>query len=275
MAYWRFDENYGKYTYDISKTGDEFNKIDLFADGANAPEWSLETPSFEQLHPSGITDENGNYLIKGIRYSGDGEIFNVSPLLGVHEFDPTDINLFISDNTPVHNNVDFIDISSFRVTGLVTYKNTNMPLKGAYVKIDGEYIQGENNEIITTDGNGQFDIQVPIGNHYIMIEKEGHTFVSAYFPKQTSENSRNKFYFNEPIYNLKFYDNTTVKLAGRVVGGSVEQSKPLNSLNNPVNNNIGVCEITFTTEKGYTLQKKVGCGVPILKLAYIIIMVQQ
>jgi len=45
-----------------------------------------------------------------------------------------------------------------------------------------------------------------------------------------------------------------VKLAGKVVGGSVEQAKPLGSQQNPGKNNLGVCEITFTTDKGYLLQ---------------------
>ncbi len=256
IAYWRFDENYGNYTYDVSKSGTEFNKVNLNAQSTNLPEWSSQTPSFSQLHPSGISDKNGNYIIKGIRYSGDGEIFSISPVLGVHEFDPTNLNLFISDNTPIHNNVDFTDISAFRITGLVYYEKTNMPVKDAFVKIDGNFIQSADNSTVMTDANGGFDIQVPIGNHYITVEKSGHTFVSAYYPLQSSGTAKTKFYFNEPIYGLKFWDNTLVKLAGRVVGGAVEQAKPIGSKVDTTKNNIGVCQIIFTTEKGYSLRNE-------------------
>ncbi len=256
MGYYRLDEGYGTAAYDISKKDGAFNKNHLEIPNGNEeyfPEWSPQTPSFEQLHPSGITDANGNYVIKGVRYSGSGNVFGVSPFLGVHEFNPTDVNLFIGDSEPVHNNIDFIDKSSFRVTGLISYQNTNMPVAGAFIKIDGSFIQGSNNQVVTSDSHGQFDIQVPIGEHYITVEKQGHTFVSAYYPSQNSDTTITKYFFNEPIYNVQFYDNTTVKLAGRVVGGAVEEAKDLGSVNNPTVNNLGTCKITFTTEQGYIL----------------------
>ncbi|NPA37997.1 MAG: T9SS type A sorting domain-containing protein [Chlorobi bacterium] len=260
LAYWHFDENYGDYTYDISRNGQEFNKCNLraYSDTSSTdkftPQWSSQVPAFEQLHPAGISDEKGNYVVDGIRYAGEGQIYNVSPSYGVHEFDPSDVNVFISDNNPVHNSIDFTDISSFRVTGSVTYENTNMPVADCYVKIDGKYINGEDNTVIKTDQNGAFDIQVPIGEHYLSVEKYGHTFVSAYYPEKANDSTIVKHYFNEPIYGVKFYDNTLVKLAGKVVGGAVEDAKPLGSNVNPTKNNLGVCQITFTTTKGYMLQ---------------------
>ncbi|MBN2669000.1 MAG: T9SS type A sorting domain-containing protein [Bacteroidales bacterium] len=261
IAYYRLDEGFGTAAYDISKTDGEFNKRHLVVPQGNEQvfaTWSNQTPSFEQLHPSGITDANGNYVIKGVRYSGSGNIFSVVPFLGVHEFNPTDVNLFIGDSEPVHNNVDFTDQSSFRATGRLTYENTNMPVKNAYVKIDGNYIQGYNNQAVMTDNSGQFDIQVPIGEHYISVEKSGHTFVSAYYPLQQSDSAFTYHFFNEPIYNIEFFDNTTVKLAGRVVGGAVEQAKPLGSDENPIVNNLGICKLTFTTEQDYILDVEDG-----------------
>ena len=249
IAYYRFDENYGYGAYDLSKTGSSFNKNNLVdLTETSFPQWSDDIPSFEQLHPSGVTNNKGNYTITGIRYSGSGNIFNVSPYLGVHEFDPIDKNLFIGDSSPVHNGIEFTDESSFQVTGRITYDNTNIPVKDVYVKVDDNFIRNSNNEIVTTDINGEFDIQVPIGKHYITVEKANHIFASSYFPEQTTEGEIDKEYFNQPISDLQFTDITTVRVAGRVVGGTVESNKFLGSVQNSIKNNLGVAEITISTD---------------------------
>ena len=248
IAYYRFDENYGFGAYDLSKNGNTFNKNNLVdLTESTFPQWSNSIPSFEQLHPSGVTNDKGNYTITGVRYSGSGNIFNVSPYLGVHEFNPTDKNLFIGDSSPVHNGIDFVDESSFQVTGRITYNNTNIPVKDVFVKIDDNFIRDENNSVVVTDSNGRFDVQVPIGKHYITVEKANHTFASAFYPEQITEGEIDKEYFNKPLSALQFTDNTTVKMSGRVVGGAVESSKSLWSLQNPIKNNLGVAEITIST----------------------------
>ena len=81
-------------------------------------------PEIRQLWFRGVTDKNGDYLITGIPYLTDGSSFNIVPLLAPHEFNPGNKTLFLSDQSQVHNNIDFIDISSFKVNGSVVYRNT-------------------------------------------------------------------------------------------------------------------------------------------------------
>ena len=163
VAYWRFNEGVGSFAYDISKTGDLFHKNDLRFSGVASPGWSDMTPGFEQLHPSGVTDAFGNYVINGIAYSGTGNIFSATPILGIHKFDPSDLNLFIGDNSPVHNSINFIDKSSFRFTGAVKYKNTDFPVKEASVFIDNKQVFDAGGHPVLTNDDGEFDIKVPIG----------------------------------------------------------------------------------------------------------------
>ncbi len=256
IGYWRADENYGYHLYDISKTGEEFNKNHLVApddeNGKYAPEWSSVIPSFEQLHPSGITDERGNYVVKGIRYAGNGGIFNVSPMLGVHEFDPTDVNIYISDNDPVHNNINFTDISAFRFTGKVKYRNTNFPVEGAEVYVDNKQVFDAGGNPIKTDANGEFEIQVPIGEHYVSVKKNKHVFVNnGQWPAPTENEPYPTHNFQDDVFNITFLDSTQVKLCGRFVGDDVEGNKKIGFGKSKAN--IGQGKIVLRNAQDYDI----------------------
>jgi len=252
IGYYRLDENFGNSAYDLSKDIDEFNKNDYWMDVDDFPEWSSNTPSFEQLHPSGISDKNGNYIVKGIRYSGNGNIFSVSPVLGVHEFNPTDINLYVGDNEPVHNNVNFIDESAFQFSGTVYYKNTNFPVSGASIFIDNQQVFNAGGQAVLTGDDGKIDISVPIGEHYISVKKSNHVFVdNGQWPVPTDADQYKTFNFQDDVYDITFYDSTTVKLCGRFVGDNVEGDKVI-GFNKSINN-IGVGDIIFENEQKFDI----------------------
>ena len=257
IGYYHFNEGFSNSAYDISK-GSDFNKNDFsVAEADKTPEWSLETPSFEQLHPSGISDENGNYIVEGIQYSGNGSIFSVSPFLGVHEFNPTDVNLFIGDGQPVHNNVDFVDQSSFRFTGTVYYYGTNFPVKGANVYVDNSQQFDQGGNPIQTNQHGQIDINVPIGEHYVSVKKHNHIFTfNGQWPHPTSTLPYNTHPFLDDVNNITFYDSTTVIVAGRFVGDDVEGNKILGFGKSKAN--IGQGTIVFKNELGYDIDTDVN-----------------
>ena len=81
-------------------------------------------PEIRQLWFRGVTDKNGDYIIAGVPFLTDGSAYNIIPLLAPHEFDPGYKILFLSEE--VHNNINFIDISSFNVNGSVVYRNTTL-----------------------------------------------------------------------------------------------------------------------------------------------------
>ena len=243
ITYLRFDEGFGDVAYDRSKTGDIFNKNDAEINGAT---WTSFTPSFEKLHSSGISDQHGNYVVGGIPYSGTGEIFNVTPEKGVHVFSPSQKPLFIGDNQLVHNDVDFIDKSAFEMPVKVMYTNaTYYPVADVYVKIDGNYVIGKDNFPVKTANNGEITIEVPIGNHYISVEKDGHLFASSYWPPKNDGVIVDHYFEEDFAEAIQFEDITTVKLVGKVVGGSIEQGRPIGSKTNPTNNNIGTAQLSI------------------------------
>lgn len=138
-------------------------------------------------------------------------------------------------------------------------------LEGANVYIDGQIVLDQNNIPVETDGYGSFSINVPIGNHYITVKKDGHVFeYNGRYP-EASTNPDNNFveFFQDSENQVVFIDKTRVTVVGRVVGGTVEAKKPIgfghNGLfkkvidNNDTQetltissiNNIGVANITL------------------------------
>lgn len=238
-VYLRMNENTGNYAYDISKDGNIFNRN--HAKFVGDVEWREDIPTTSQLGIVAYTDEAGNYVMS-VPYNGVGESFVITPAFGIHEFDPSTRALYIGDGSFIHNNVDFEDKSSFRVTGTVFYKGTSCPAKDVFVKVDNEIVV-ENNEPVKTNDMGEFEVAVPIGSHFISVERQGHGFSVGRFPESGTYN------FQEDLAGVEFIDSTLIKVVGRVVGGLREGSKKVNGLETS-NNNIGTAQIRLKAQLG-------------------------
>ncbi|MCD8435617.1 T9SS type A sorting domain-containing protein [Tenacibaculum dicentrarchi] len=307
ISYFRFDEGVGNYAYDLSHEGFEYNKNRAFFDSKLAndmPYWTSDVnnlPRKDQLGFLGMTDANGSYIISAIPYKGTGESYNISPRLGVHQFEPNQQIIYLGEDTPVVNKVNFTDISSFIYKGKILYDTKgvfksfvelNSPdpdnpnfngltdgdqyvsnsspgildegynyytrgaqkfSKGEYwynnagttndtsddyleryariasegvnILIDNQIVLDKNNTPVVSDSEGNFEINVPIGNHYISVAKTGHTFeYNGRFPANTSQTTE---FFEDAQEQVIFVDKTRVDVVGRVVGGTVESAKPI------------------------------------------------
>lgn len=240
LCYWPMDEGVSglKFVYDYSKNNGVPNGN--HASIKNDALVSEVVPAPEQLSLYGVTDVNGNYVIRGVPFSGDGTAYIVRPVMGIHEFSPSYHTRYISNNTLTHNDVSFEDVSSFPVSGVIYYENTTYPVKGCKFFVDGEPCTKEG-KLIESDESGRFEISVPIGEHYITVEKNGHTFTDeGRYPAGTGT----RYNFEKPMSNLTFYNNTLVHVAGRVVGGDIEGKKVL-GFGKSVNN-IGTAQLVLT-----------------------------
>jgi len=231
-------ERAGNYAYDRSKLdAGSFNRNHaLFS---NDIQRSEESPTKNQLSFAAYTNDEGNYSL-ALPYRNAGESYLLTPIFKTHEFDPSTELLFIGDASSVYRGINFTDISAFDVTGSLRYKDTNCPVKGAFLKIDGENVVDGDGNPITTDDEGQFNIEVPIGEHHITVDKAGHVFSNGRFPEIDKHN------FQEPLNLIPFEDSTLIKVVGRVVGGLREAIKPPGL--NRSKNNIGKAVITFESE---------------------------
>ena len=247
-VYYRFDEEGGTEVFDITGSNGVFNENHGVIKGNNASfrsEFQVPTPG--QLAIKAITNENGYYILNTVPYTGSGTSFTITPMLGVHKFDPSNRPLFVSPNSTTHNNIDFTDVSSFPVSGVVIYKGGTYPVEGCSFEIDGQTVTKTNGQLETSGHNGEFTINVPIGYHSVRIVKQGHTFENDGYLTNLDGTPLN---YNAPVPNIVFYNTTRVNLTGRVVGGLTEHNKPL-GFGESVNN-IGVTTITLeSTRKQY------------------------
>ena len=259
--YWPMDEgieNGQPMAYDFSKQNGISNSNHGMMN--RSAQSMTDVPEEEQLSLMTYTDENGNYTIRGIGFSGEGTNYVITPTLGIHQFAPTNKSRFFSMNSLVHSGVDFEDVSSFPVSGVVYYKNTTVPVAEAYVKVDGVTAARDGKAVMTNE-KGEFSVDVPIGEHFVSVEKNGHTFVDGGRYPEDPDNVGVRYDFEDAMTGLTFYDNTLVTVAGRVAGGDIEYEKPLGV--GQGNANIGKARLTLDfagSEKAFINAERIVKG---------------
>ena len=238
-TYWTFDEGLRTQFFDYSRDGTVYHqhhgKI-----GSNAEPSNL-TPTDLKLKAK--TDDDGNYIIQGVPFTGEGTTYAIIPKLGVHQFNPTQQLRYVGNNSLVHNGTDFTDISSFSVKGTIRYAGTDYPVEGVNLYVDGQ-ICAKDGMPITTNEYGEYEISVPIGEHFITVVKNGHEFANGGRYPADPDGVGTLVNFKNPVTSLDFEDQTLVNFTGRVVGGSIEGEKPVGF--GLSENNIGVVELVVS-----------------------------
>ena len=228
-TYWTFDEGLRTQFFDYSRNGTNYRKHHGQI-GSNA-QTSILTPSALRLKAK--TDADGSYIIQGIPFSGEGTTYSIVPLYGVHEFNPTKTLVFVGKNALVHT-ADFEDVSSFPMSGYVYYAGTNVPAEGIPLYIDGMPVS-KDGQTVMTGSKGQYNISVPIGNHYVEAKLDNHKMVDGgRFPTQGT------FYFDRAMTH-DFSDSTLVNFVGRVGGGERNDTLAVGFAESK--NNIGIATI--------------------------------
>ena len=235
ILYWPLDEGINGYAFDISKQNGINNENHATVSANVKP--CIITPLRLGLY--GITDDDGNYIVRGVPFDAGGTNYKLVPEFGIHEFSPISRNLYISPSSLSINNVDFTDKSSFPLTGFIYYKDTNIPVKGIYLYVDGNLVT-TGGEVAQTDDMGYYTISVPIGEHFIEAKQSGHDMVDGgRWPTQGT------YDFQEATHH-NFSDSTLVNFCGRVAGGEVQDALPVGfGTESGSKNNIGRALITL------------------------------
>ena len=228
-TYWTFDEGLHTQFFDYSRDGTNYRKHHGRIN-SNAQTSTL-TP--DRLALKAKTDINGNYVIQGIPFAGEGTTYSIVPMFGIHEFNPNTKLVYIGKNALVHTE-DFNDVSSFMMSGHIYYAGTNVPVEGAQMYVDGQ-LQTIDGKVQQTDVDGYYKISVPIGNHFVEAKFSSHKMGNdGRWP------SKGTYYFDRPVQQ-DFSDSTLVNFVGRVGGGLANDSLIVgHSLSK---NNIGMATI--------------------------------
>lgn len=244
FAYWPVDEGIERQTtaYDYSKTSGVSNGNHGRLGPSTTPTSNV-LPTEHQFGLFGYTDGQGNYVVRGVPFCGEGTNYMVVPTLGIHEFSPQYLTRYVSSSSLVHSGVDFTDVSSFPVSGYVLYAGTDYPVEGCYFYVDGD-LCSKDGAPVTSASDGSYTISVPIGDHHIQVKKDGHTFASEGRYPADPNGLDTKLTFDRKVQNLEFVDNTLVNFTGKVVGGDIEGKKTVGF--GLSKNNIGITELVLT-----------------------------
>ena len=84
-TYWTFDEGLNTQFFDYSRDGTVYHQHH----GKTGNNVEPSTLTADKLKLKARTDRDGNYIIKGIPFTGEGTTYAVIPSLGIHQFNPT------------------------------------------------------------------------------------------------------------------------------------------------------------------------------------------
>lgn len=250
MAYWRFDDKTDKEFYDLSHVSTTYNENHGTLQGTAA--YSDKTPTDQELALMGVTGTDGVYVISGIPYVGNGTTYRLTPYYPNHTFNPASSDVTIGQTATSISGMNFADNSAIEIDGYVFYENSSIPVNGVSFKINGQTVLDGNGGIITSDSNGKFKFSVPTGSQRVQAVLANHVFKNDGLLLNDQGNNQN---YQQPMSNLRFWDQTKVKLIGRVAGGTVEEAKPLGfSLSK---NNLGDDALITIELEGYEGQPEI------------------
>ena len=180
------------------------------------------------------TDDKGYFVADELSYYGGQSItYNVTPVARDNiklerGTMPVEFNSKSNDETLP----DFIITSGHRFSGYVMYEGTSIPVKGAHFRVDGHDVHNAAGELLETAFDGSFSFRVLGGNRRIQAVMDSHKFADdGYFKGEGG------YYFSDNVAQIYFYDQTKVKLTGRIVGGDKQGLLPFD--NNLSRNNLG------------------------------------
>ncbi len=208
-----------------------------YADGTAIPNMKIVATLNDVTVASTYTDSKGYYMIDKLSYNGQMAVsYTIAPVS-----DPeTQGTITLEEKSyqadfkasPGSNYMmlkDFIVTSGFSFSGFVFYEGTKIPVRDVGFLVNGKQVLTASGANVTTDHEGKFSFRVfqdvPLEIKPIMA---GHVFNSKQVYNHVFKGKVDEYYF---------YDDTKVKLIGRMVGGLEQGSLPLdNSLSR---NNLG------------------------------------
>lgn len=220
-GYYKCDIILEEQVYDISGDGSSFNQNHLKIHNAVTSQGAV--PNSGQIALRARTDSSGNYLINCVDYSKMGSLYKMTASLGAHQFSPATKSMFFDGNAPTHNNVDFTDISSFNVSGTITFAGGTYPVEGIQFKVDGTPVLSRQGGAVQSDAEGHFELQVPVGVHSVQAYKAGHVLTNNGFIQWNNKDID----YQKDYSSVTISDSTRVRFIGRICGGDIQAQVPV------------------------------------------------
>lgn len=192
----------------------------------------IVVPGFSQAEFQYTVPVNadGSFVIDSIPYEASGWNYQVTPDYHGMAFDniqgvkgPVVITLGAARGGD-YRNVDFTLNDVVRFSGRVLYRNSTIPVDGVQFIINGEKLITSKNEPLVTDAMGNFSFLVPNTSVYVQAFKEGHELDNDGYLLGTPDDKRQP---NQDYVMPTVFDATTVRLVGRIAGGTRQGNLPV------------------------------------------------
>ena len=175
-----------------------------------------------------LTTTAGEYVFDKVEYDiSSGSSFVITPTAqyGSFTYNGTSSGaavVTLSKANALLTDIDFVNSQAHRLTGRALYKNTTIPVADALFLLNGDTLC-RNGQPIMTENDGSFELLLPQQPLSLQIIKRGHVFESD---GKLSVEGSDTFTPIKAIDGVRFYDETKVRLIGRVAGGIDQQALP-------------------------------------------------
>jgi len=177
-----------------------------------------------------ITDASGTFRFDSLLYDIAGSTDYViipTASYGTFRYNNTSAGtaaITLSADNAVALGINFENADGVRLSGRALYDLSTIPVAGAMFVLNGDTVR-RNGAPLTTGVDGNFELTLTASQPYtLQIIKPGHTFVNdGYLEVTTGER---QFALTKPLDGVRFYDQTKVRLVGRVAGGIDQRDMP-------------------------------------------------
>ena len=210
-----------------------------YEDGSACPNITVvATRSDSTVVQTVVTDNSGFYQFDSLPYSSNQEyVITPTSQHATFQYNNTasgSATVNLSLNRCLVTDINFENISAVRLTGRVLYENSSIPVRDANLMLNGNIVRLANSAL-KTDASGYFELQVPQRSGFtLQVVKEGHHFAEGGFVRIDGDSVLT---LETPLDGVRLWDQTKVRLAGRVAGGLLQRQLPLGF--GESNNNLG------------------------------------
>ena len=199
-----------------------------YSDGTGCPGVKVRLESEGMSELESVTDETGRFAFDSLLYAA-GKDYSIVPTSSYAEFrfnntSATTATVTLNADSPVADGIEFDNISSVRFSGRVLYKTSTIPVRDANILLDTMMVYYAGGPL-RTDASGNFELQVPKEHPFtLQVVKDGHTFEGDGFVRMNNDSN---LVVDKALDGVRVWDQTKVRLAGRIVGGKKQAEKKL------------------------------------------------
>ena len=196
-----------------------------FLDGTGIPGESIFV-IVDSIERPAVTDESGFFRFTDLPYKDKKETYyTLTSSAGAKD---VTITLGTEPGKNVVKNVVMEVATSIKISGYVQYDGTSIPVQGVSFKVNDHDVRNATG-LVTTDHEGKFSFRILKGNTKIQAVKDDHKFWRDGFYHQNDDDPDTLKTYNITAdkAGLMFYDQTRVKMIGRIVGGKTQGELPL------------------------------------------------